>query len=235
MIHAITLLAILLFAAPLAKHIPLCLLAAILFIVSYNMGEWREIPELLKLGRSDIAVWAVTFALTVFADLTLAVEVGMILAALLFIQKVRTTTTVSQVTEEYILSSRPHILQDKDIPDYVTIFRIHGPFLFGSTDKINEIVQKVEALPPIVILRLRNMTAIDGTGLQALEELAEKLHQSGRTLLLCGAREQPAGLMRKAEFEERVGRENISPSFEESLQRARQLYGSESENWQVSH
>ncbi len=102
MVHALTLLAIVLFAAPLARFIPLSVLAAILFVVAYNMGEWREIPELLKLSRLEIGTWAITFLLTVFADLTVAVEVGMILAALVFIRKVTLTTTVSQVTDEYV-------------------------------------------------------------------------------------------------------------------------------------
>src|SRR5207302_7594432 len=143
----------------------MAVLAVILMIVSYNMGEWREIPQLLKLTKSDITVWAVTFALTVFADLTIAVEVGMILAALLFIQKVTVTTAVSQVTREYVKHGRAHILQGKYIPDYAAVFRIHGPFLFGSTDKIAEVTTRIDELPPIFILRLRNMTAIDATGL----------------------------------------------------------------------
>jgi SulP family sulfate permease len=224
MIHALTLLAILLFAAPLARHIPLATLAAILFVVAFNMGEWREIPPLLKLTKADISVWAITFALTVLADLTLAVEVGMLLAVLLFIRKVTLTTTVSEVTAEYVDDGRVHILQDKDIPDYATIVRIHGPFLFGATDKLNEVIEPIDRLPPIVILRLRNMTAIDATGLVALEELADKLHASGRHLILCGAREQPAQLMHQAEFEQHVGRENICPHVQAALERAGKLF-----------
>jgi sulfate permease, SulP family len=224
MVHALTLLAIILFAAPLARFIPLAVLAAILFVVSYNMGEWREIPELLKLSHLEIGTWAVTFLLTVFADLTVAVEVGMILAALVFIRKVTSTTTVAQVTEEYVREGYAHILQHKEIPAYVTIFRIHGPFLFGATDKIEEIFAQIEELPPIVILRLRNMTAIDATGLQALEKLADVVHSSGRGLILCGAREQPARLMKQAEFEQHVGSENICRSVEEALERAKQLH-----------
>src|SRR3981081_4088133 len=137
MIHALTLLCILLFAAPLVSYVPMCALAGILMIVAYNMGEWREIPQLLKLTKTDISIWLVTFALTVFADLTVAVEAGMTLAALLFISRVASTTTVSQVTDEYVEDGRMHILQDKDIPYYATIFRIHGPFLFGATDTIS--------------------------------------------------------------------------------------------------
>ena len=112
-------------------------------VVSYNMGEWREIPSLLKLTKTDISVWLVTFALTVFADLTVAVQAGMILAALLFISRVAATTTVSQVTDDYVEDGRVHILQDKDIPYYATIFRIHGPFLFGATDKIDVVTENL--------------------------------------------------------------------------------------------
>jgi len=224
MVHALTLLAILLFAAPLARFIPLAALAAILFVVAWNMGEWREIPELLRLSVADRAVWVVTFGLTVFADLTLAVEVGMILAALLYIRKVTATTTVTEVTAEDLDDGRVHILQDKTIPDYVAIFRIHGPFLFGATDKIGDIGERIDDLPPIILLRLRNMTAIDATGLHAIERLADKLHDSGRALILCGARQQPAKLMRKADFERHVGANNICANVQEALDRARVVY-----------
>jgi SulP family sulfate permease len=193
-------------------------------VVSYNMGEWREIPQLLKLTKTDISVWLVTFALTVFADLTVAVEAGMILAALLFISRVAATTTVSQVTDDYIEDGRVHILQDKDIPYYATIFRIHGPFLFGATDKISLVTENMHRLPPIVIIRLRNMTALDATGLFALEEVARNLHKTGRTLILCGARQQPAQLIHQAEFEEIIGPENICEHVLEALQRAEDVF-----------
>jgi len=224
MVHALTLLCVLLFAAPLASYIPMAALAGILMVVSYNMGEWREIPQLLRLTKTDISVWLVTFALTVFADLTVAVEAGMILAALLFIARVAETTTVSQVTGDYVEDGRLHILQDKDIPYYATIFRIHGPFLFGATDKIAVVTAKMHELPPIVIIRLRNMTAIDATGLFALEEIAKQLHATKRTLILCGAREQPAQLIHQAEFEEVVGRENICANVQEALRRAEEVF-----------
>jgi SulP family sulfate permease len=224
MIHSLTLLLILLVAAPLARFVPLCVLAAILLVVSYRMGEWKEIPQLLKLTPLEIGTWAATFLLTVFADLTVAVEVGMILAALVFIRKVTATTTVSQVTDEYLREGSVHSLQDKEIPAYATIFRIHGPFLFGATDKIEEVVARLPELPPIVILRLRNMTAIDATGLQALEELADVVHCSGRGLILCGARQQPAELMKRAEFEQHVGAANICSNVSEAVDRAKILY-----------
>jgi len=224
MIHAVVLLLILLFAAPLAASIPMAVLAAILLVVAYNMGEWREIPELWRQGWTDRVVWMVTFALTVFADLTVAVEAGMIIAALLFIGRVSATTTVSRVTPEYVERSRPHILQDKAIPDYVTIFRIHGPFLFGATDKLTDLNAHADKLTPVVVLRLRNMTAIDATGLRAIQDFADALHQSGRTLLLCGALPQPARLMSQAEFHRHVGAENILPNVEAALRRADELW-----------
>lgn len=224
MIHAATLLVIVVFAAPLARFIPLSVLAAILMVVSYNMGEWGEIPELLKLSRLEIATWLVTFLLTVFADLTVAVEAGMILAVLVFIKKVTQTTSVSEVTEEYVREGHVHILQHKVIPAYVAIFRIHGPFLFGATDKIEEITSRLPHLPPILILRLRNMTAIDSTGLQALENLADQVHESGRELILCGAREQPSRLMHQAEFQQHIGPGNMCNSIAEALSRARVVF-----------
>ena len=224
MIHALTLLAVILFAAPLVKNLPLAALAGILFMVAYNMGDWGEIPEILKLTKADIAVWTLTFSLTVFADLTIAVEVGMILAAFTFIRKISMTTTVSKVTDEYIEDGRVHILQDKDIPEYAAVFRIHGPFLFGVTDKISTITENLEELPHIVIVRLRNMTAIDATGIAALEELADQLHKSGRTMLVCGARPQPMALMQEAGFERHVGADNICENITMALQRAEAIH-----------
>ena len=223
MIHALTLLAILMFGARYAAFVPMPVLAAILFLVAWNMGEWREIGEIFKHTYTDVLVWFVTFTLTVVADLTVAVEVGMLMAALLFIRRVSRTTTVSRVTPEYIEAGRPHTLQDKIIPDYVAIFRIHGPFLFGSTDKLRDISLQADTLPPVVLLRLRNMTAVDGTGLGAIEELAEDLRKKGRALVICGAPQQPAGAMRKAEFHERLGEANICNSLQDALDRAAEI------------
>ena len=219
-IHAITLLGVLLFGASLAAYVPLPVLAAILFVVAWNMGEWLEIGEVFKQSYADIAVWTATFLLTVLADLTVAVEVGMVLAALLYIRRVAQTTTVSRVTDAYIEAGRPHILQDKVIPDYVAIFRIHGPFLFGATDKLHEIAEQADDLPRVVVLRLRNMTAIDATGLSAIEELADALRTKGRTMILCGAPSQPMAALRKAEFHRRLGDANICESVQGALDRA---------------
>ena len=222
-IHAFTLVVILLVGAPLAAHIPLAVLAAILMIVAANMGEWAEIMPLIRQTYTDRIVWAVTLFLTVFADLTVAVEVGMVLAALLFIRRVSATTTVSLVTNDYIQAGKAHILQDKPIPDDVTILRIHGPFLFGSTDQLLLLLDQLDTWPPIVVFRLRNMTALDATGLKALEDATDLLRKSGRHALFCGARKQPAQLLDRSKFAEHVGADNLCPSIDAALARAAEL------------
>jgi SulP family sulfate permease len=222
-VHAVTLLVVVLLA-PLARFIPLATLAAVLFVVAYNMSELREIAGILRLELADKSVWLITFALTVMADLTVAVETGIALAALLYIYRVSETTSGETVTPEYIEDGRPHVLQDKDVPHYVTILRIHGPFLFGTTDKLLDATEDLSEYAPIIILRLRNMTAIDATGLHALEVLSDRLKRSGRTLLLCGARHQPARVLEQGEFVEHVGRENILPHVQAALHRAREIW-----------
>ena len=178
----------------------------------------------MRLELADKSVWLITFVLTVIADLTIAVEVGIALAALLYIYRVTETTSVATVTDEYIEDGRPHVLQDKQVPPYVTILRIHGPFLFGMTDKLIDATADLSTFGPIVILRLRNMTAIDATGLHALEQLNDRLKRSGRALLLCGARHQPAQLLEQAEFVEHVGKDNILPHVEAALRRAHEIH-----------
>jgi SulP family sulfate permease len=223
MVHALTLLAILVVAAPLARFVPLATLAAVLFIVAYNMGEWREIGTILRLSKTDITVWFTTFALTVFADLTVAVGVGMTLAALLYIYRIAETTTVAAVTPEYLEDGQAHVLQDKDIPSNVTILRIHGPFLFGTTDKLPEATKDLNQFGDVVILRLRNMTALDATGMHALEKFSDRLRKAGKTLLLCGARDQPSRLITQSDFRKRVGDENVLPHVQAALVRAREI------------
>jgi SulP family sulfate permease len=226
LVHAVTLLVIVLVLAPLARFVPMATLAAVLFVVAYNMGEWREIPDILRLDLTEISVWLITFALTVVADLTVAVEVGMALAALLYIYRVSQTTTVSLVTEDYIERGRKHSLQGKTLPPYVSILRIHGPFLFGTTDKLAEETADLSNLAPIVVLRLRNMTAVDATGLHALEQLADRLKRSGRTLLLCGAMNQPREMLHRADFVDQIGEHNILPDVNAALDRAAEVFNS---------
>src|SRR5271156_5053152 len=225
MVHALTLLAILLVAAPMARFIPLATLAAVLFVVAYNMGEWQEIGTILRLSKTDIAVWITTFALTVLADLTVAVGVGMALAALLYIYRIAETTTVTPVTREYLEDGQAHILQDKDIPANVTILRIHGPFLFGTTEKLAEATRNLKPFADMVILRLRNMTALDATGIHALEQFFDRLHRAGKSLLLCGARDQPSRLILQSDFLDHVGSQNVLPHVRAALARAKEVQG----------
>jgi SulP family sulfate permease len=153
-----------------------------------------------------------------------AVGVGLALAALLYIYRIAETTTVSPVTDEYIRDGLPHVLQGRILPPYVTLLRIHGPFLFGTTEKLVEATVNVEAFAPVVILRLRNMTAIDGTGIHAIETFAKRLQESGRTMLLCGAMEQPSKLLNGGRFLDRVGRENIVANIQAALDRAKEVH-----------
>jgi SulP family sulfate permease len=226
LVHALTLLGVILVLAPLARHIPLPTLAAVLLVVAWNMGEWLEIPGVVRLGSQDLVVWLVTFALTVLADLTVAVQVGIVLAALLYVYRVSETSSVAIVTPEYIEAGQQHSLQLQDVPDYVSILRIHGPFLFGTTDKLSLATHDLSVFRPIVIVRLRNMTAIDATGLHALETFADRLHRSGRHLLLCGARDQPARMLRQANFVAHIGADNITPNVQGALRRARAIHAS---------
>ena len=226
MIHSLTLLVIILFAAPLVEKIPFAVLAAILTVVCYNMGEWHEIPNILRHSRASIIVWALTFTLTVFADLTVAVEAGMIMAALLYIRKVTSTTTIVEVTPELIKHDERHSIHLHPVPDGVAVFRIHGAFLFGSADKLELIYNQLSTLPKIVIIRLRHMHAIDTTGLHALEKLVADLRDSGRIMLVCGMRDQPARFMRKARFHDIIGKKNFCESLAVAVLRAKDLQNS---------
>jgi SulP family sulfate permease len=220
MIHALTLLCILLFAAPLAKYIPLGTLAAVLFVVAYNMGEWREIPVILRLERKDISVWLITFVLTVVADLTVAVEVGMMLAALLYIYQVSRTTVVAPLTTETIGEAKNHFAPDQSLPSYISVFHVQGPLLFGAAEKLKQLAYNLEGLQPIVVLRMRYMTAIDATGLYAIEQFYEQLHASGHTLIICGLRGQPKRLVYTSNLLKLIGARNVMPNIRSALSRA---------------
>jgi SulP family sulfate permease len=223
-IHALTLLCILLFAAPMAKFIPLGTLAAVLFVVAYNMGEWQEIPIILRLNRKEISVWLITFVLTVVADLTIAVEVGMMLAALLYIYQVSRTTVVAPLTNESIGSAEHHFVRNNSIPAYLSMFHIQGPLLFGAAEKLKQIAYDIDGLQSIVVLRMRYMTAIDATGLYAIEQFYEELHASGRILLLCGIRGQPKRLIYMSQLPHLLGARNILPNIRSAMSRARGIH-----------
>jgi sulfate permease, SulP family len=224
-VHGMTLLVIVLVAAPLARFIPLPTLAAILMVVAYRMGEWREIPSILRLSAADRAVWAATFALTVFADLTMAVEVGMLLAALLFIHRVATTTTVAAVTDEMLGDGEPRVMTERYIPTYCSVIRIRGPFLFGATEKLEHATADLSQFGSVVVLKVTYMSAIDGTGIHALEMLATRLRDAGRTLVICGAQPQPWELIQRSKLIKLLGKRNIQPHLDAALERAVIIHG----------
>lgn len=225
-VHSLTLLAIVVAAAPLAKFIPLPTLAAILMVVAYRMGEWHAIPSILHLSAADRLVWAATFLLTVFADLTVAVEVGMVLAALLYIHRVSETTTVASITDDDLQDGAgAFVLTDKYIPAYVSVVRIRGPFLFGATEKLEYATTDVSKFQSIVVLKLTQMTAIDGTGIHAFESLALRLKEARRPLIVCGAQSQPAEMIGRSKLMKLVGRQNMQPHLDAALERAAIIHG----------
>ena len=229
MVHAVTLLIIILAAAPLAKFIPLATLSAVLVNVALNMGEWHNFGRLPKWPRSDAVVFLTAFSLTVVVDLTVAVEIGMVLAAVLFIKRVSETTQITAVDESSETEGPQHSLVGKKIPKGVMIYRIFGSFFFGAADKLETALKRSGQEPVVLILRMRKVLAMDATGLNALEDLYERLHARKKHLILSGPHTQPLFMMDKAGFLDRLGRENICANIELSLERARQILGLPSE------
>jgi SulP family sulfate permease len=163
--------------------------------------------------------------LTVFADLTVAVEVGMVLAALLNIHRVSETTTVASITDSDLGDGEPRVLTDRYIPLYCSVVRIRGPFLFGATEKLEHETGDIERFGKIVVLKLTYMSAIDSTGIHALETLAERLLASGRSLVVCGAQPQPAEMIHRSKLIALIGRKNIQPHLDAALERAAIILG----------
>lgn len=225
MIHAITLLAIMLLAAPLAKHIPLAALSAVLVMVAIRMAEWEHFRRLFKWPRSDAAVFLAAFGLTVLIDLTVAVEVGMVLAAVLFIKRISETTQITAVDQKTETEGSFNSLIGKDVPPGVLVFRIFGAFFFGAADKLETALKRTQQKPKVLILRMSRVLAIDATGLNALEDLYGKLHRQGCHLLLSGPHAQPLFAMVRSGFVERIGENNLCANIDVALERAREILG----------
>jgi sulfate permease, SulP family len=224
-IHALTLLIIVLAAAPLAKFIPLATLSAVLVNVALHMGEWHNFGRLLKWPRSDAAVFLVAFILTVVVDLTVAVEIGMVLAAMLFIKRSSETTQIMAVDESTETEGSHHSLIGKEVPKGVMVYRIFGAFFFGAADKLESVLKREKQEPEVLILRMRKVMAMDATGLNALEDLYERLRRKGKHILLSGPHTQPLLVMDKAGFLDRIGRENVCAHIDAALARAREILG----------
>ena len=223
LVHALTLLVILLVAAPLAKFIPLATLSAVLVNVALHMGEWHNFLRLPKWPRSDTAVFLATFFLTVIIDLTVAVEVGMVLAAMLFIKRSTETTQIMAVDESTETEGDHHSLKGKEIPEGVMVYRIFGAFFFGAADKLESALQRLDEEPKVLILRMRKVMAMDATGLNALEDLYERLHRKGKSIILSAPHTQPLVVMDRAGFLDLIGRENVCADVDASLARAREI------------
>jgi len=225
MVHAITLLVIILLAAPLARFVPLAILSAVLVNVAIHMGEWRNFARLRKWPVSDSAVFLSTFALTVVIDLTVAVEIGMVLAAVLFIKRSSETTQIMAVDESTETEGSHHSLVGKEVPKGVMVYRMMGAFFFGAVDKLESVLKREGQEPEVLILRMRKVVAMDATGLNALEDLYEKLRRKGKHLVLSAPHTNPMMVMEKAGFIERLGPENVCPNIDAALERSRQILG----------
>ena len=222
-VHSLTLLLVVLVFARQAVYIPVAAMSAVLVMVAFRMGEWHEFRRLNLMPRSDAVVLLATFVLTVIFDLVVAVEVGMVLAAVLFIHRVSETTEVSLVTDEDVLESPEQIAQGKKIPNGVLVYRIFGPFLFGAAEKMEDAMQRVGKLPRVLILRLHLVSAMDATALNALESIVERMQHARGTVILSGLHRQPLEMLRKAGFVEVIGRKNFCATFDDALVRANQV------------
>jgi SulP family sulfate permease len=226
-IHAVTLLLIMLFFGQWAALIPMATLAAILIVVSYNMSEWHLFVKLLRSPKSDIAVLLTTFFLTVLIDLTVAIQIGMVMAAFLFMNRMANVTQAGflkktmQDGEEN--PDDPLATAKRTIPNGVEVFEIDGPFFFGAADKFKDALRQVETTPKVLILRMRNVPAMDATGLRALEDVYEKARREGTQLVLSGVHAQPLVAMQRSGFLDRIGEENTFDHIDLALERAQAL------------
>jgi SulP family sulfate permease len=225
MIHAATLLIIILVAAPLAKFVPLATLSAVLVNVAFHMGEWHNFKRLSRWPGCDTVVFLSAFTLTVVIDLTVAVEIGMVLAAILFIKRSSETTEILAVDETTETEGSHHSLVGKEVPKGVMVYRIMGALFFGAVDKLESVLQRLSQEPEVLILRMRKVVAMDATGLNALEDLHEKLRKRGKHLILSAPHTNPMMVMERAGFIERLGPENVCPNIDAALDQARQILG----------
>jgi SulP family sulfate permease len=223
MVHALTLLIIILAAAPLAKNIPLATLAAILMIVAINMGEWEAFGTLRKYPISDSAVLVVTFLLTVIFGLTIAVEVGMFIAIFSFIRRITNLTHVSVAEESPHVDDNEATQLRKGVPHGVVIYRVFGKLFFGAADKLETILQQTHTEPEVLILKMHEVISMDASALHALEHLYGKLRKHDKHLILSGPHTQPYFLMHQAGFFEKIGKENVVANLDDAIARAKTL------------
>jgi SulP family sulfate permease len=227
MVHALVLLLIMLFVGRWASLIPLSCLAAILVVVAYNMSEWRSFQSMLRMPRSDVIVLLTTFGLTVIVDLTVAIEVGVVLAVFLFMRRMALVTNVGVVTRELDddddEKDDPGAIDKQDVPEGVEVYEVNGPFFFGAAYKFEEAMNIIERLPKVRILRMRDVPAIDSTGLHVMQEVFTTCRKNGIDFIVSGIHAQPLMAFEQSGLSEMIGEENIFPTIDEALERAREL------------
>jgi sulfate permease, SulP family len=224
-VHALTLLLVLLFFGHWAALIPMPALAAVLVVVAYHMSEWHSFLKILRSPRSDVAVMLVTFVLTVIVSLTVAIEVGVVLAALLFMRRMSEVSQVNAITRDLREEREEEevVLQGRKIPDGVEVFEVHGTLFFAAVDQFTESMRILEKRPAALILETRNLLAIDATGLHALEDLVHQLSQQRTHFIISGIHKQPLFAMQQAGLLDRLGEDNICGTLDEALDRVAAL------------
>ena len=223
MVHAVVLLVVLLVAMPLASYIPMPAIAAILFMVAYNMSEWREFVSIVKHSpKSDILVLVVTFVLTIVFDLVVAICVGLVLSTLLFMKRMSDETNAYGWKEIDEASDEDNIGL-KTIPEGVSVFEITGPIFFGVATKFSDAVLRADKTKKVLVLRMRSVPAIDATGIHAFETILESLDKKGIKLVVSHLNEQPLKILKKSGIYKRIGAENFCPHIDIALKRAEEL------------
>ena len=230
MVHSLTLLVITLAAGRWAGLIPMATLAAILVVVAYHMSEWRAFRAELRSPKSDVAVLLATFLLTVFVDLVVAIEVGMVLAAFLFIRRMAEVTNVNAVTRELDdevegEDADTNAVSRRRVPEGVEVYEINGPFFFGAAEVFKDTLARVARKPRVLIIRMRYVMALDSTGMHALKDVVHRSRQDGTEVLLSDVHMQPLVALTGSAVLEEIGRENMFGNLDEALDRARQIVG----------
>ena len=229
MVHALTILVVLLFLGRWVRYVPLAALSAILVVVAYHMSEWRSFATIFHTPRSDVLVLLTTFFLTILVDLTVAVQAGVVLAAFLFMKRMADVTNVGMVTREITEAPDGTMTSDADgvarreVPAGVEIYEVNGPFFFGAADKIKDVLHFVAKKPRVFILRMRNVPAIDASGIRVLDDLFESFSRQRIRFLIAGIDAQPRQALERAGRIDRYGRDNFVATLDEALRRAREL------------
>jgi sulfate permease, SulP family len=223
MVHSAALLLIVLAAAPLARFIPLATFSGVLMVVAWRMGEWHNFGVMARGPRGDFWVLLVTFALTVAFGLTVAVGLGLLIAAALFVRQMEAVTQIHLVTPESDLEIGGESVRGKDVPDGVLVYRFEGPLFFGVAEKLEAALERSSAIPPVVIFRMRNVPAIDATGLRVLNLVREKFERRGTRMVFSGLQPQPMKVLFEGGFIDAVGLENICANIDAALEHVRKM------------